>query len=246
MSFHRLAEAARAATREPSFRQGVADALPVALGIAAWGIVAGVAVARSGMGTGLAILMSILVYAGSAQVVVLPLVVADAPVWVIWVTTLCVCLRFVAFSYNLRPYFAHLSRPRRALVAYLMGDTIFALFVRRYPKPAGSREQDLYYAGAASASYAAWQASIVTGIVAGAAIPASWGIGFAGTMALLALTCSLLRSPSTWIAAVVAGCAAVAAYALPLRLNIVVAVAAAIAFGALAQKLPFGRAAGKP
>jgi predicted branched-subunit amino acid permease len=54
-------------------------------------------------------------------------------------------------------------------------------------------------------------------------------------MALLALTCSQLRSRSTWVAALVAGCAAIAAYGLPLRLNIVVAIAAAVTVGILAQ-----------
>jgi predicted branched-subunit amino acid permease len=62
-------------------------------------------------------------------------------------------------------------------------------------------------------------------------------------MALLALTCSQLRSPSTWVAALVAGCAAVAAYALPLRLNIVVAIAAAVAMGLLMEQLPRQRSA---
>ena len=57
-------------------------------------------------------------------------------------------------------------------------------------------------------------------------IPASWNLGFAGTMALLALTCTQLRQPVTWAAAIVAACAAVAAYALPLKLNIIVAIAA--------------------
>ncbi|HEY1226804.1 MAG TPA: branched-chain amino acid ABC transporter permease, partial [Ramlibacter sp.] len=61
------------------------------------------------------------------------------------------------------------------------------------------------------------------------------GIGFAGTMALLALTCTQLRSPSTSVAAVVAACAAVAAYGLPLRLNIVVAISAAVAVSALVR-----------
>jgi predicted branched-subunit amino acid permease len=55
-------------------------------------------------------------------------------------------------------------------------------------------------------------------------------------MALLALTCTQLRSASTWVAAVVAACAAVAAYALPMKLNIVVAIAAAVAFGVLANR----------
>jgi predicted branched-subunit amino acid permease len=76
---------------------------------------------------------------------------------------------------------------------------------------------------------------VITGIVAGAAIPPEWGLSFAGTMALLALACSQLRNRSAWVAAVVAACAAVAAYGLPLRLNIVVAIAAAVAVGVLAQ-----------
>jgi predicted branched-subunit amino acid permease len=58
-----------------------------------------------------------------------------------------------------------------------------------------------------------------------------WGLSFAGTAALLALTYTLVSDRATWVAAAVAACAAVAAYALPLRLNIVVAIAAAVAVG---------------
>ena len=61
-------------------------------------------------------------------------------------------------------------------------------------------------------------------------------------MALLALTCTQLRNPVTGIAAVVAGCAAVAAYALPLKLNIIAAIAAAVAVGVLAGRAPRLRA----
>ena len=94
-------------------------------------------------------------------------------------------------------------------------------------------------------TFGVWQVSIITGIVAGHGIPASWGIGFAGTMALLALTCTQLRNPSTWVAAVVAACAAVAAYALPLKLNILVAIAAAVAFGVLADHAQAARTGAK-
>jgi predicted branched-subunit amino acid permease len=60
-------------------------------------------------------------------------------------------------------------------------------------------------------------------------------------MALLALTCTQLRTPSTWVAAVVAACAAIAAYALPLKLNILVAIAAAVAFGVIADHVSAAR-----
>jgi predicted branched-subunit amino acid permease len=220
----------------------------MAIGIAAWGVVAGVAMAKSGMGVPLAIFMSVITYAGSAQIAALPLIAADAPMWVIWATTLCVCLRFMAFSYHYRPYFAHLPRGRRIALSFLMGDTNFAVFAHRFPEAEpvpGFRYED-YFLGSAGVTFVVWQLSITTGILLGHGIPASWGLGFAGTMALLALTCTQLRSPSTWVAALMAACAAVAAYALPLKLNVVVAIAAAVAVGALSDRFGAGRAKAKP
>jgi len=73
----------------------------------------------------------------------------------------------------------------------------------------------------------------VVGILFAESIPSTWGIGFAGVLALLGLTCSMLHDRATAVAAAVAGCAAVAAYALPLKLNIVVAIAAAVAIALL-------------
>ena len=227
---------ALAISRRPAFREGARDGLPMAIGIAAWGLVAGVAMAKSGMGLALAIFMSVIVYAGSAQIAALPLVAAGAPIWVVWAATLCVSLRFIAFSFHYRPYFAHLPRGQRVALSFLMGDTNFALFIRRFPEPQPGYPHEEYFLGCAVVTFWIWQIAIITGIVAGHGIPSSWGLGFAGTMALLALTCTQLRSPSTWVAAVVAACAAVAAYALPMKLNIVVAIAAAVAFCVLADR----------
>ena len=172
----------------------------MAIGIAAWGLVAGVAMAKSGMGVPLAIFMSVVVYAGSAQIAALPLIAAGAPMWVVWATTLCVSLRFMAFSFHYRPYFAHLPRRRRVALGFLMGDTNFALFIRRFPEPVPGHEHEDYFLGSALVTFGVWQVSIITGILAGDVIPASWGLGFAGTMALLALTCTQLRDRSTWVA----------------------------------------------
>ena len=216
------------------------------IGIAAWGLVAGVAMAKSGMGVPLAILMSIVVYAGSAQIASLPLIAAGAPMWVVWATTLCVSLRFMAFSFHYRPYFAMLPRRRRLAFSFLMGDSSFALFIRRFPEAVPGEDYQDYFLGSALFTFGVWQVSIITGIVMGAGIPAAWNLGFAGTMALLALTCTQLRSPVTTVAAIVAACAAIAAYALPLKLNIIVAIAAAVAFGVLAERIPAVRGDAKP
>ena len=64
-------------------------------------------------------LMSLLVYAGSAQLAALPLIVAGAPLWVIVATGLITNLRFVIYSAALRPYFADepVAQTRRARVS---------------------------------------------------------------------------------------------------------------------------------
>ena len=232
----RLRRDALETMRRPMFREGVRDSVPMAIGISAWGLVAGVAMGKSGLGVPLAILMSVLVSAGSSQLAVLPLIAVDAPMWVVWLTVACVNLRFLVFSYQYRPYFMHLPRRTRIVLSYFMGDTVFGIFLRRYPEPRAQAGQVDYFWGAALVTYAAWQASVLGGILGGNAIPPAWGIGFAGTMALLALACSQLRSVEIWVAAAMASCAAVAAYALPLRLNIVPAIAAAITAGVLAER----------
>ena len=70
--------------------------------------------------------------------------------------------------------------------------------------------------------------SSLVGIVLANFIPPSWGLGFAGILCLLGIQCSLASSRMRILSSVVASVAAIAAYHLPLKLNIVVAIAAAV------------------
>lgn len=204
-----------------------------AIGIAAWGLITGVAMGKSGLPVPLMLAMSLFVYAGSAQLAVLPLMVSGAPLWVVWVTAACVNLRFVVFSAQWRAYFIGYPLRVRLRLAYFTGDLNYVMFMHRFPVAAPAPAQWPYFWGGALTNWVAWQLPSLTGIVLAEAVPVHWGIGFAGTLALLALGCSLLADRATALAAVVAGCAAVAAYALPLKLNIVVAIAAAVSLGVL-------------
>lgn len=207
--------------------------LGTAIGIAAWGLITGVAMGNSGMPLPLMVLMSLLVFAGSAQLAVLPLMASGAPMWVVWGTALCVNLRFMIFSAQWRPYLVGYPLAQRLRWAYLTADLNYVMFMRRFPKPEPSPEQPPYFWGGAITNWLAWQIPSLAGIFLADAVPVHWGIGFAGTLALLGLALSLLTDKATAVAGAVAGCAAVAAYALPLKLNIVVAIAAAVAIGLL-------------
>ena len=217
--------------RHPEFARGARDMTATALGIAAWGLLTGIAMAKSGIAMPLAVLMSLLVFAGSAQLAVLPLLSGGAPLWLIWATALCVNLRFVIFSAGWRRYFGALPRARRVRMAYFAADLNYALMMKRFAQPPPSSESVPYFWGGVALNWPAWHLPSLIGLWVGDRIPPQWGLGFAGTLALLGLIYSMLHDRSTWIAAAVSGAAAVAAFALPLKLNILVAIAAAVAVG---------------
>src|SRR5690606_9906414 len=123
---------------------------------------------------------------------------------------------FVIFSSMWRSYFAHLPRRHRLALGYFSGDVIFVSFMKRFPKPVPAPEQVPYFWGAASANWLAWQVPSIAGIVLANAIPLSWGLGFAGVLALLGILLSMLNDRATWLATAVACTAAVATFALPL------------------------------
>ena len=73
---------------------------------------------KSVLTVGQATVMSLLVYAGSSQLAVLPLFAAKLPLWTILLTAAMVNIRFVIFSAGLTPHFAHLPMWRRLCLLY--------------------------------------------------------------------------------------------------------------------------------
>ena len=224
----------------PEFRRGASDLLAVAPGFAAWGLMTGVAMINSGMSGFEAVMMTMLVYAGSAQLAAIPLLVAGAPMWVILAAAFCVNLRFVVFSAHLRAYMMYLPRMERLVTGFLTTDLTYVMFVQRFPVPGQEPDSRLaeqaYLAGNNFVGWSNWCTSSLIGIALANFIPISWGLGFAGILALLVITCSMAISRLRLVAAVVAGVVAVLAYGLPLKLNILVAIAAAVAVCLLLQK----------
>ena len=218
--------------QHPEFKLGLRDLAPQAFGQIAWALMTGVALVKSGMSVLESVAMTLLVYAGSSQLAATPLIVAGAPAWVVLATGFCVNLRFVVFSLHMRGYLMHLPRLLRIVTGYFTTDITYVLFTRRFAHPAHTDEerlrQDAYFAGACFANWSSWMTCSLLGIALANAIPTSWGLGFAGILCLLGIQCSLASSRLRILSSVVAGVTAVLAYALPLKLNIVLAIAMAV------------------
>jgi len=218
--------------RKPAYRQGFMEMLTLAPGIAAWGLMTGVAMATSGMRTPDVLAMAILVFAGSSQLAAIPLLGAGAPLWVILATAFCVNLRFVVFSAHMRSYLMHLPRVQRLTMGYFVADLTYVLFTKRYPVPGATEaergEQMAYLAGNATINWLSWTVCSVMGVVLANYIPAAWGLGFAGVLALTGILCSLATSRMRIFSAAIGAVVAIMAYALPLKLNILLAIAVSV------------------
>jgi len=232
-------------TAHPEYRYGLREALAVAPGLAAWGLMTGVAMIKSGMSLIEAVAMTLLVFAGSSQLAAIPLIAAGSPALVILATAFCVNLRFVVFSAHLRPYLMHLPRRHRMGLAYVTADLSYVMFNKRYHQPpqnkAEQQAQVAYLAGGCTTNWASWQGASLLGILLAHSVPVHWGLGFAGILALVGMAASLASSRLRLISAGVAATAAVAAFALPFKLNIVVAIAAAVAICLMMEKWPPSR-----
>jgi len=227
-----------------AFRDGAASAAPQLVGLVPWGVVTGVVMVSSGLSPAQAVAMSVLVFAGTAQLAVLPLLVAKAPLWLMYATALVVNLRYVVYSAVLAPYFERLSPAWRILLSYITVDGMFALFVGRYKPDDPAPHKHWFFLGGSVLLWAAWQAASWVGIFGGALIPKEWSLEFAATLALIALLVPLLFDRSVVWGALAAAGVALAASKLPLKLGLLAAVFAGVAVGLAAARIA-GRRAGR-
>lgn len=214
--------------KSPAFIEGAKVSAPSQLGMAAWGLVVGVAMIKAGLTLPQALGMSLVVFAGSAQLAALPLIAANAPVWVIFVTALIVNLRFLIMSALIAPRFAHLHWAKRLTLGFYTGDITVALFMQRFPtmwKDArDEREQKDFLKGLLAPNWLVWQVSSITGILLGSQVPTHWGLGFAGTLAILCVLLPLVQSRAALLGVVVASVVAIGLHALPYKLGMLLAV----------------------
>jgi len=221
-----------------AFREAVRTAAPTWPGIFAWGMVVGLAMTKSGLTVWQALGMTLLVYAGSAQLAVLPLIAAGAQLWLIFFTALVVNLRFLIFSAVFAPHFMHLERKRKLLYGYLCADLAMAFFPRRFPESAGPATGKAgYFTGIVYPNWMAWQSGSVVGIVLATRIPDSWGMAFAGSLAMLGVLIPLIVNSAALTGVVVASLAAVLGADLPYRLGLVLATVLGMVAAMLADRL---------
>ena len=192
-----------------AWRTGMRQAVPLSIGVAAYGLVWGALAGQAGLAIADVALMSAAVFAGTAQFVALNFWLESAhalPLGAVVATTLVVNLRFVLMSASLQTLFDRESVRHRYLKAFLISDENWAL---TSAEVAHGRGGVGFLMGAGVLIYAAWLSSTVAGRLMGEWIgdPQRLGLDFAFTASFLALLLGMWKGRQTlwpWAAAALA------------------------------------------
>lgn len=220
-------------------------ALPLGFSVFAYGLVFGLLARQVGLTTLEAVLMSLTVFAGAAQLVVMDMwhePILSAALAIV-LTTLIINLRHVLMGLALGPWFSRLPWWQSYGAVYFMNDESWAMTMRELAR-GGSGPG--YIVGAGLVVLVAWVSATAIGGALGLAIgdPAVWGLDFAFTAVFVCLLTGLWRGRADLIPWIVAGLVAMAsAHWLPGKWYILLGgMAGGITGGILARE---GHANGK-
>ncbi len=161
------------------FREGAVAAWPICLGYFPIGLALGVLAQKAGLPWWSVAMMSVLVFAGSAQFICVAMLAGKASIAAIVMTTFVVNLRHVLMSSALAVYLSGVSRRFLALYSYGVTDESFAVNMTRFRAGSWDRWRALVVNHLANS---VWILATVTGSLVGQFVPAgAFGIDYALT-----------------------------------------------------------------
>jgi len=221
--------------QKPTNRQelilGIKDELPILIGVMPFGMIYGILALNAGLSPVEAQAMSIVVFAGSAQFMLVQLAGMGTPVLVMVFTGFVINLRHALYSASMAPYTRQLHAAWKTLLSYLLTDEAYAVSITHYRQTDNRRHKHWYFLGAGMALWGSWQISTALGIFLGAQVPPSWSMDFTLALTFIALLVPNLQDRASIFSAISAGIFAVLTIGLPYKLNLLVAAFVGIIVG---------------
>ena len=215
---------------------GMLKAVPIVLGYLPVGFAFGVLAEKAGISTFNALLMSLIVFAGSSQLIVVGLMAAGITPLSIILTTFVVNLRHMLMSAALSPFLQHWNKPALAGFAYELTDETFALHAARFSseKPLKVETFVINFT-----SHAAWIVGTWLGVAAGSFIAdvEPFALDYALPAMFIALLVMQIKAKSQIFAALFAGGISVALLLLGLgQWHVILGTIIGATFGVLVEQ----------
>lgn len=206
--------------QENPWKCGARANIPLAISAMAYGGVFGVLSGNQGVSWAEMLAMDLLLFAGSAQLVMIEMWNAPLPVLEIGLAVLVINMRYLLIGASLQPVFDGRPPWQKILGMHLVADENWAVTIAAHRRGGAS---PAFLAGGGILLLIAWTFSTLAGNLLGGRIPSPerWGLDFAFVAVFAALSFSLWRGRGDFLPwMVAAGLAVAGEHLLPGKLYI--------------------------
>lgn len=174
------------------FLQGMVAMIPLSIAVLPWGLLAGSFAIDIGLHPLEGQALSVILFAGSAQLVAMGMIKAGAGLTTMLLTTFFITSRHFLYSVSMRSKISPLPLRWRLSLGFLLTDELFAVCGHQTDK-----QFNRWYAlGAGLSFYLFWNLATFAGIVAGSYIPAlnELGLEFAVAATFIAIVIPTIKN----------------------------------------------------
>ena len=220
--------------RLKTLTKGIIDVSPLMIPVFPFGIIYGVIGMDLGIGPYMTLGLSIIIFGGASQIVLLQLFSSGASSLVILSSVGAVNARHILYGAVLSEHLAGLKLSWKIILSYVMTDQAFAVSNIYFNKNNKNNNKHYHLLGSGFTCWTIWQISTILGIVLGSVVPEELGLSFTISLTFLALLISDFRKFKNIIVMLVSGLVATIGFnSIPFKAYIIVAALTALAVAVL-------------
>jgi 4-azaleucine resistance transporter AzlC len=209
--------------------KGILDVSPLMIPVFPFGIIYGVIGMELGIGPYMTLGLSIIIFGGASQIVLLQLFSGGASSLVILSSVGAVNSRHLLYGAVLSEHLSTLKLTWKIILSYVMVDQAFAVSNNYFKKNKRNKDKHYHLFGAGFTCWTIWQISTIVGIVLGSVVPEELGLSFTISLTFLALLINDFRKLKNIIVMLVSGLVATVGFnIIPFKAYIIVATISAL------------------
>ena len=214
--------------------KGIVDVSPLMIPVFPFGIIYGVIGMELGIGPYMTLGLSIIIFGGASQIVLLQLFSGGASSLVIFSSVGAVNSRHLLYGAVLSEHLSTLKLTWKIILSYVMVDQAFAVSNTYFKNNRKNENKHFHLLGAGFTCWTIWQISTILGIVLGSVVPEELGLSFTISLTFLALLINDFRKFKNIIVMSVSGIVATIGFnSIPFKAYIIVAALSALLVAAL-------------
>ena len=205
------------------FFKGVIDVSPLMIPVVPFGLIFGILAIDIGFSPTATMGMSLIIFGGASQIILLQLFSGGASSLVIISSVGAVNSRHLLYGAVVSEHISDLKLIWKIIISYFLIDQAFARS-NDYLKKSTEKNKYFHLIGGGATCWVIWQSTTFLGIILGAAIPEKLGLSFAVPLTFLAILIDDFRKMNNLIVIVVSGLVATLGFNyIPYKAYVIVA-----------------------